>query len=150
MAERKTPGASHVTHARDLFVEGIARSGLPQGLDPGEAARGVVCTLTRRLHADDASTLLDGLPVAIRELVTCDQHREQDEAEPWTRGELLGRIAEHVGADAREAERIARAVFVALQRHVQPDAVAAVGDALPSDIEELWRHPEAGLEERTR
>jgi uncharacterized protein (DUF2267 family) len=144
--DRRDPGAPAVTHARDLFVEAVSRAGLPEGLGPGEAARGAVCTLARRLHADDARELIDGLPLAIRDLVACDRHRESDEAEPWSRAEFLGRIAEHVLADRAEAERIARAVFGALQRHIPPEEIALVGEALPSDIEELWRHPETGLD----
>lgn len=144
MADHRESGAQ-LTRARDLFVEAVARTGLPPGLEAGEAARGAVCTLARRLTVDDARQLLDGLPLAIRDLVACEGHRERDDAEPWSRAEFLGRIAEHVRADPGEAERIARAVFGALQRHVPPDAVTSVGEALPSDIEELWRHPEAGL-----
>ncbi|HYG69856.1 MAG TPA: DUF2267 domain-containing protein [Anaeromyxobacteraceae bacterium] len=145
MAEdRRDPGAPQVTHARDLFVEAVARAGLPEGLDPAHAARGAVCTLARRVDAADARALLDALPVAIRDLVACE-HRERDDAEPWSRAEFVGRLAEHVGADALQAERIARVVFAALQRHVPPETVAAFGEALPSDLEELWRHPETGL-----
>lgn len=145
MAERREPGPQ-VTHARDLFLEAVKGVGLPAGVDPAEAARGAMCTLTRRIEASDAVAFLDQLPVAIREIVQCGRHREHEEAEPWSRAELLGQLAEHVGARPPEAERIARAVFAALQRHVPPEATAAFGEALPSDLAELWRFPETGLD----
>lgn len=145
MPNRRESGAPQ-SRDRQEFVDAVGRAGLPPGIEAGEAARGAVCTLARRLEVDDAQVFLDGLPPGIRELVTCEGHRERDDAEPWSRAEFLGRVAEHVRADVPEAERIARGVFAALQRHVRADAINAVGEALPSDIEELWRHPESGLD----
>jgi uncharacterized protein (DUF2267 family) len=146
MADRREPGSTGVTRARDLFTEAVRGAGLPKNLTPQDAARGVVCTLTRRLDEEDAAALLNALPVGIRELVACDRHRERDDAEPWSRAEFVGRIAEHVDTGPAEAERIARAVFGALQRHVPAAATTALGEALPSDLEELWRYPETGLD----
>jgi uncharacterized protein (DUF2267 family) len=145
MADPREPGAPGVARARDAFVEAVGRAGLPKEIAPADAARAAVCTLMRRLELADAHALLDGLPAPIRDLVRCDRHRERDDAEPWTRADFVGRIAEHVNADVGEGERIARAVFAALQRHVPAEATRAVGESLPSDLEELWRHPETGL-----
>ena len=127
------------------FLQDVRALGLPDDVGAEHAANAVLCALVHRLSPDDAANLLRKLPGEIAELGLCPTHPERT-SETYDRAELLRRVGDHLDRAREDAEFVVRPVFGALQKHLSAEDVAAVGDGLPADIEELWRHPEVRLD----
>ena len=103
---------------------------------PVEEAERAACatlqTVAERLTAGETEDVAERLPSALRACL--DGAITHD---PFHADEFLRRVAERARVDGTQAERDARAVFVALRRAVGPDEFEDVRSELPRDFEPL-------------
>ena len=105
------------------------------------AAAAVLCALELRLFGGERRDLESQLPSKLRELVRqCPLHFGRT-PQKLDREELIGIVAEETGTTRREAERLARIVFLTLRDHVSEGEIAHVVSQLPEEIAELWKPP---------
>jgi uncharacterized protein (DUF2267 family) len=115
------------------IIEAIGREG--GGLPPDVAersAQAVLQTLAERLPRGEARHILAELPAEMKPWV----YTEAD-AEGFGIDEFLERVAKREGTDIETALRHARAVFAALGRALDADAVAHLAGSLPRTFEPL-------------
>jgi uncharacterized protein (DUF2267 family) len=112
---------------------------LPPETDEGEAVAAVLCTLFQRLDPGDADDLARELSPALGSLVEpCARHRGEP-GEVFGREQFIGRVAQHLGVPADQAEQIALAVFTAIDRLLSPGGMQDLASQLPRDLQALWK-----------
>ena len=113
------------------IIEAIGReaAGLPPDVAE-RAAQAVLQTLAERLPRGEARHILAELPAELKPWV----YTEAD-AEGFGIDEFLERVAKREGTDIETALRHARAVFAALGRALDADAVAHLAASLPQTFE---------------
>ncbi len=115
------------------IIEAIGReaAGLPPDVAE-RSAQAVLKTLAERLPRGEARHILAELPAELKPWV----YTEAD-AEGFGIDEFLERVAKREGTDIETALRHARAVFAALGRALDADAVAHLAASLPQTFEPL-------------
>ena len=115
------------------IIEAIGREAADLPPDVAErAAQAVLQTLAERLPRGEARHILIELPAELKPWV----YTETD-AEGFGIDEFLERVAKREGTDIETALRHARAVFAALGRALDADAVAHLAASLPQTFEPL-------------
>ena len=115
------------------IIEAIGREAADLPPDVAErAAQAVLQTLAERLPRGEARRILAELPAELKPWV----YTETD-AEGFGIDEFLERVAKREGTDIETALRHARAVFAALGRALDADAVAHLAASLPRTFEPL-------------
>src|SRR6201989_2159099 len=115
------------------IIEAIGREAADLPPDGAErAAQAVLQTLAERLPRGEARHILAELPAELKAWV----YTETD-AEGFGIDEFLERVAKREGTDIETALRHARAVFAALGRALDADAVAHLAASLPRTFEPL-------------
>ena len=115
------------------IIEAIGREAADLPPDVAErAAQAVLQTLAERLPRGEARHILIELPAELKPWV----YTETD-AEGFGIDEFLERVARREGTDIETALRHARAVFAALGRALDADAVAHLAASLPQTFEPL-------------
>lgn len=110
------------------------------------ALRSALHALRDRLPKEEAMHLASQLPLVIAG-VFVDGWRIKDKPEKFDRQEFFDRIREEhrFSQNQVDPQRIARAVFRLLARHVSPGEIKDVVDSFPADLKDLWS-PEEGEE----
>ena len=115
------------------IIEAIGREAADLPADVAErAVQAVLQTLAERLPRGEARHILAELPSELKPWV----YTEAD-AERFGIDEFLERVAKREGTDIETALRHARAVFAALGRALDADAVAHLAGSLPRTFEPL-------------
>ena len=115
------------------IIEAIGREAADLPPDVAKrAAQAVLQTLAERLPRGEARHILAELPAELKPWV----YTEAD-AEGFGIDEFLERVAGREGTDIETALRHARAVFAALGRALDADAVAHLAASLPQTFEPL-------------
>jgi uncharacterized protein (DUF2267 family) len=117
------------------YSEFLSSVGQQTRLDPRraeQATRATLATLSERLSRGQAWDLLEQLPAELKPTV----YQEED-AEPLTLEQFVGRVAEREGVDADTAYRHARAVFWTLGRAVADKEIADLAAELPQEFAPL-------------
>jgi uncharacterized protein (DUF2267 family) len=122
------------------ILERIARSTrLPEGVDSLAAFATVMGVLTRRLTRGEARHLTHNLPVDLAPLVEDSIDDRQEHPAHFDHEEYLNLVARELDTDDVEAtERVARAVFAAVQEYLPSDVYGHVVRQLPPRMQELW------------
>lgn len=124
------------------FFRDIEQSAtLPEGVDAERAASAVLCTLMMRVTGGEAREFVESMPPPLsRRLRRCIDHRDE-QPRKFDRAEFLSFVADHLGVEIDQAERISRAVFAAVREDLPQREVDDVETQLPRDLAELWRRP---------
>lgn len=123
---------------RDL-ESGIEKDvSLPDGVTSAAAFSAVMCALSDRLSAGEATDVLLSLPARIRPLVDrCTLHRGEPSI-VFGREGLIDRVAEHLAIDDGEALPVITGVFTTVKRMLPRKEVNDITSQLPVDLRELW------------
>jgi uncharacterized protein (DUF2267 family) len=137
----REPGTQVETEAVRRFFRAIEESGaLPRGLLAAEGAAAVLCTLLRRLRADDAREFVDALPASIQNYVDKCNRSSDEKAEPLDRAAFVRAVEDgFTGLTTSGAERLTLAVFSAVQAFLPEAEAEKVHRKLPHDLQQLWR-----------
>jgi uncharacterized protein (DUF2267 family) len=125
--------------ASELELEGLEildelRPLVQPEVNAHDAFGAVMCALTQRLTRGEALHLLVNVPLAVRPLfASCTLERDEP-AEVFDLPELLRRVASKLNVSVEEADPIARAVLVVVQRRLSPEVFEHVASQLPADI----------------
>ncbi len=112
------------------------------GLEAGQAAEAMLCTLARRLSDGEDVKLMRALPGGIgRMLGSCSIHRGPSHAKRMGRDEFIGDVADHLRIPVDQSFRVVTAVFTAIRDRIPEDEVAAVASQLPAGLADLFRRP---------
>ena len=123
------------------FLDALGRAGL------GSAERTERCTvavlrhLEARLTGPEARDLKKELPWALRDRLRGEERHPRSRPERFGRTELVERVAEEIGVDPLEAERITRAVFAVTRSVLSEKEASDVQAQLPPDLAALWAPP---------
>src|SRR3954471_21454157 len=98
------------------FIRTVSERADASPEDADRAARATLRTLAERLTAGETEDIVERLPAELRACL-----EGVDGFEPFHADEFLRRVAERAVLDRSQAERAARAVFVALWRALGPD-----------------------------
>ena len=103
------------------------------------ALRAVLHALRDRLPVDQAAALAAQLPMLVRGFYYEGWHPHGKPLKERHREEFLAHIAAaFLEGPAVDPERVARAVFQVLSKHVSAGEVEAVKRCLPAEIRSLW------------
>lgn len=138
---RKLRHESRVGSTYKHFLKDLcAMGGFDEALAE-QAASSVLCTLSRRVHADEAKDLVAQLPLKLQELLqSCLTHGGKPEKK-FGREELLRMVGDDLGKSPEEVEPLVRAVIQTVHHQISEGEVQQFGNMLPRDIAELWFHP---------
>ncbi len=115
---------------------------LPAALTVEAAVSGVMCVLSERLTAGEATDLFSSIPPAIAPMFElCTLHRKFMPTSKIDRAEFLTKVADHLGVTPAHAELVSSAVFTAIRAELPADVVMSVAAQLPHGIKELWLEP---------
>lgn len=130
----------HESDVERLYRD-VERSGaLPAGVAAVDAVDAVLCTLVLRLTGGEARDLSAALPPALRRLIARCVRPETERPELlYDEPMFLRLIGSQLAITVEAAERVARAVFAAVQRLVPEDEIWDVENQLPGDLEPLWK-----------
>ncbi|MCP3138149.1 DUF2267 domain-containing protein [Pyxidicoccus xibeiensis] len=112
------------------------------GVDAGDAASAVFCTLARRLSDGEDVKLMRALGGGIGDILgACTIHRGSSHAKRMGRDEFLTDVADHLRIPIDQALRVTTTVFTAIRDRIPEDEVADVAAQLPDGLADLWRRP---------
>jgi uncharacterized protein (DUF2267 family) len=115
------------------------------GIEPIDAVRAVMCTVSQHVSGGEARHVWRALPDPIKAVLErCMLHRDEP-AKRFGRDELLVRIAGHLGSSLEEAEHATSAVLAAISARLPQKDVADVAAQLPVELRELWYVPRTPL-----
>jgi uncharacterized protein (DUF2267 family) len=119
------------------FLGDLEKKGLARPLAE-KTAQAVLCALEQRLMDSEARHLEAQLPLKMRALLQrCPRHAGQPPRK-FGRAEFLRVIADELGCDVDEAERLARAVLTTVRDHISEGEAEDVIGQLPQDLRTLW------------
>jgi uncharacterized protein (DUF2267 family) len=95
--------------------------------------------LTHRLSLDEARHLLDRLPADLKPLVEGALEGRGPEPEQFDLPEFLTRVRKLLLVD--DPEKVARAVFRAVEEYLPADVFEHVMAQLPDELQDLWVLP---------
>jgi uncharacterized protein (DUF2267 family) len=99
----------------------------------------VLHTLRDRLHPDEAAGFAAQLPLLVRGTFYEGWHPAGKPIKTHTVEEFLAPVTEAFREDGWiQPDKIARAVFTVLKRHISSGEVADIIATLPTDIQTLW------------
>ena len=115
------------------------RLGWPESYRAYHALRAVLHALRDRLPVDQAAALAAQLPMLVRGFYYEGWHPHGKPVKERHKEEFLA----HIAAAFRDApvvdpERVARAVFQVLSKHVTSGEIEGVKRSLPTEIRALW------------
>jgi uncharacterized protein (DUF2267 family) len=124
---------------QDLFRD-IDRSGvLPAHVPAYQAADAVLCALEMRLPRRQADEIVHDVPPTLSLLVRrCVIHKTDKPELSFDEPAFLRLIASALRISVAEAERVTRAVFVAVQKRLPEEEILEVRRRLPSELNALW------------
>jgi uncharacterized protein (DUF2267 family) len=123
-----------------FFLRDLENKGLDRKL-AGQAVESVLCAMEQRLMVDEARHLEAQLPRKVVALLErCPKHQDRPYRK-LNREELLGMVAEDLGVDMKEAERITCAVLATVREHISEGEMEDVLGQLPHELRALWGHP---------
>lgn len=129
---------------RDLEAKGLERKLAEQ------AIQSVLCVMEQRLMTDEARHMEAQLPRKVVALLErCERHQDRPYRK-FGRMELLAMVAEDLGVDVQEAERITCAVLATVREHISEGEAMDVLGQLPRDMRSLWETPETSATMRGR
>jgi uncharacterized protein (DUF2267 family) len=103
------------------------------------ALRAVLHALRDRLPVEEAADLGAQLPLLVRGLYYEEWHPHGKPLKERKKEEFLAHIARAFQDGSQvNPERVARAVFQVLARHVTPGEIEDIKNSLPADIRALW------------
>jgi uncharacterized protein (DUF2267 family) len=104
------------------------------------ALRSVLHALRDRLPPNEAVDLAAQLPLLIKGVYFDGWHPSATPVKARSKAEFLGLVAKHAGGRMAEdeAERMTRAVFRLLARHVTSGEVEDIRGDLPAELAEFW------------
>jgi len=133
--------ASRTGSTYAAFLKALTADGIYSEPFAENAATSVLCCLEQRILADEAEHMEAQLPMKLRELlVRCHRHRDVKPLK-FGRDELLAMIADDLGINLMEAERVALRVMNTVRTFISEGEAEKVEGQLPPDIRELWRRP---------
>jgi uncharacterized protein (DUF2267 family) len=112
---------------------------LPEGVTGVGAFTVVMRVLTHRLSLDEARHLLDRLPADLKPLVEGALEGRGPEPEQFDVAEFLTRVRKLLLVD--DPEKVARAVFRAVEEYLPADVFEHVMAQLPDELQDLWVLP---------
>jgi len=131
-------GGRPVEEPTESFLREIEQSGvLPEEMRPIEALQAVLCSLSQELTGHEAQELADTSRTLHRLLGPCVEHRGE-RPHVMQRPTFVHQLAEHLGVDEPQAERIARTVFATVRGRLPADEVRAIDGRIPRSVRELW------------
>jgi uncharacterized protein (DUF2267 family) len=131
----------------DKVLEEVGRSGvLPAGVGEADALSAALCTLSQRLSRGEARHLQLSLPPGLHPLIERCALDRPEEAETFSRSDLLERIAEWLRITPEQAETVATAVFRAVEGALPAQVIRDVASQLPDDLDRLWLGTQAASE----
>jgi uncharacterized protein (DUF2267 family) len=123
------------------FIDSLVRAGLGNAQAAEQAAVAVLCNLQQRISGGEARDMNDELPWALRDLLRrCELH-PRSRPERFGREEFLVRIAEDLGSEDVDAERVARTVLASVRELLSEKEASDVLSQLPPDMQALWAPP---------
>jgi uncharacterized protein (DUF2267 family) len=123
------------------FIDSLVRAGLGNAQAAEQAAVAVLCNLQQRISGGEARDMNDELPWALRDLLRrCELH-PRSRPERFGREEFLVRIAEDLGSEDVDAERVARTVLASVRELLSEKEASDVLSQLPPDLQALWAPP---------
>lgn len=124
---------------QDLFGD-IERSGvLPAHVPSYQAADAVLCALEMRLPRTQANEIVCDVPPTLSLLVRrCVIHQTDRPELSFDKPAFLRLIASALQISVAEAQRVTRAVFVAVQKRLPEDEILEVRRRLPRELNALW------------
>jgi uncharacterized protein (DUF2267 family) len=103
-----------------------------------QAIQSVLCVMEQRLMGEEAAHMEAQLPRKVVALLErCPKHQDKPYRK-FGRDELLGMVAEDLGVDLQEAERITRAVLATVREHISEGEAMDVLGQLPRELRTLW------------
>jgi CBS domain-containing protein/uncharacterized protein (DUF2267 family) len=135
-----------------FFLKDLVGKGLERKLAE-QAIQSVLCVMEQRLMSDEARHMEAQLPRKVVALLErCERHQERPYRK-FGRMEFLGMVAEDLGMDVQEAERITRTVLATVREHITEGEAMDVLGQLPRDLRTLWEsadtspplHPHGGI-----
>ena len=103
------------------------------------ALRTVLHALRDRLSAEEAVDMSAQLPMLIRGFYFDGWQPSRVPLRDHTKEQFLDHVRQDYRADRWvDAERITRAVFRVIEKHVTPGEIRDVRSCLPDEIDELW------------
>jgi uncharacterized protein (DUF2267 family) len=132
---------AHAATTYHAFIDEIGRLGQVASDTAEAAAVSVLAILEERIPIEEVLDLEAQLPSRLRDLLEARRVQEGWMLRRFDRPEFLHRIAEELGVSEKEAERLARVVFQALQERVSQGEIEDVAAGLPESLALLWRHP---------
>lgn len=125
----------------EAFLDELRWPQMAPKTEPRASAEAVLCTLDRRLSLGEAEELIEQLPEGFQRLLRrCDKH-PRSPSERMDKAAFITDVADHLGVDPQEAERVVRAVFTGVRDRLSEDDIEDVASQLPSDLADLWRRP---------
>ena len=137
-----TPATDEQDAATQSVFRDIERSGaLPADVPALEAAYTVLCALEMRLPRRPAEQVAHDIPPTLRMLISrCVSHETARPEISFDEPAFLRLVASALHISVADAERVTRAVFVAVQKLLPEGEILALRRRLPSGLDDLW-HP---------
>ncbi|MBV7331611.1 DUF2267 domain-containing protein [Chloroflexi bacterium TSY] len=145
MSQTGFRGFDHTVHETNTWLHEISDvMGHPDRQVAYHALRGVLFALRDRLTVAEALNLSAQLPMLIRGIYF-EGYKASGKPEKFHLDEFLARVSKELRSCGRvNPERVTRAVFQVLERHVTAGEIEDIRTSLPRDIRRLW--PEQMLE----
>ena len=133
---------------QSLFRDIERSGGLPPHVAAFEAADTVLCALEMRLPRAQAEEVVRDVPPMLRMLLRrCVMHETERPEVSFDELAFLRLVASALRISVEQAERVTRAVFVAVQKLMAEDEILDVRGKLPRELNALWLPPSmSGLE----
>jgi len=117
---------------RDMEAKGLDRKLAEQ------AIQSVLCVMEQRLMSEEVADMEAQLPRKVVGLLQrCSKHQDKPYRK-FGRTEFLGMVAEDLGVDLKEAERITCAVLSTVREHISEGEAMDVLGQLPQELRTLW------------
>jgi uncharacterized protein (DUF2267 family) len=127
----------HTTHV--WLNDILERLGWQEPQRAYHALRAVLHALRDRLPVDQAATLAAQLPMLVRGIYYEGWHPYGKPLKERHKEEFLAHVAEGFGDEPPgELERVTRAVFRVLAKHVSAGEIDSVRRCLPAELRSLW------------
>lgn len=138
--EASVSPSSPTDEAVQTLFRNIDDSGvLPAHVAPFEAADAVLCALEMRLPRTQAEEVAHDVPPTLQLLIRrCVIHKTERPAIQFDERAFLRLVASALRTSLGEAERVARAVFMAVQKLMPEREILDVRRRLPHELDELW------------
>jgi CBS domain-containing protein len=128
---------SRAAQTYTFFLRDLEAKGLDRKL-ARQAIQSVLCVMEQRLMSEEARHLEAQLPRKVVELLErCPKHQGK-QYRKFGRDEFLGMVAEELGVDIKEAERITCVVLSTVREHISEGEAEDVLGQLPRELRDLW------------